>query len=67
MTTVLSTPDIVCDGCANAITNTLGRMTGVSQVAVDIASKTVTVAHEAQVSREALAAALDQAGFPIAA
>lgn len=66
-TTTFSAPDIVCDGCAAAIKKAIGKLPGVSQIEVDIAAKTVTVTHETQVSLETLAAALDRAGFPIAA
>lgn len=65
-TTELVAPDIVCGGCAAAIKKALGALAGVSGVEVDIASKRVTVAHSAGVSRESLIAALDRAGFPVA-
>ena len=64
--TVLTAPDIVCGGCASAIKNALGRIAGVSDVAVDIATKRVTVTHDVSVTRHALTAALDRAGFPVA-
>ena len=66
-TTTLSTPDIVCGGCASAIKKALGGLAGVSNVEVDVAVKKVIVSHEGSVSRETLAAALDRAGFPVAA
>ena len=65
-TTTLSATDIVCGGCASAIKKALTALSDVSDVAVDIAAKTVTVSHEANVSREMLTAALDRAGFPVA-
>ena len=64
-TTTFSAPDIMCDGCGKAIKKSLGGLGGVADVAVDIASKHVTVTHEAGVSREMLVSALDRAGFPI--
>jgi len=63
-TTTLSAPDIMCDGCANAIKKALGGLAGVSEVEVDIAAKRVTVSHGVAVSRETLTTALDRAGFP---
>lgn len=66
-TTTFSTPDIVCDGCAQAIKKSLGGLTGITDVAIDIAAKHVTVTHEASVSRETLVSALDRAGFSVAA
>ena len=66
-TTVFSAPAIQCGGCANAIKKALGAQPGVSEVAVDIESKSVTVIHAHTISRESLKAALDKAGFPVAA
>ena len=65
--TTLSAPDIECGGCAAAIKKTLGGLAGVSDVSVDIDSKRVAVSHEDSVTRDVLAAALDKAGFPVAA
>ena len=65
-TTLFSAPDIMCDGCANAIKKSLGKLPGVSDIAVDIAAKHVTITHEPEVSRETLIHALDRAGFPVA-
>ncbi len=65
-TTIFSAPDIMCDGCANAIKKSLDRLPGVFGVAVDIAAKSVTVTHEPDVARETLITALDRAGFPVA-
>ena len=64
-TTTVTAPDIECDGCANAIKKTLGTVAGVSQVTVDVAAKTITVAHDEKATRAVIAAALDKAGFPV--
>lgn len=66
-TTIFSAPDIVCDGCASAIKKSLGTLSGVADVLVDIAAKSVTVSHEPSVSRETLIHALDRAGFTVSA
>lgn len=66
-TTTVSAPDIMCDGCANAIKKAVGALPGIQSVNVDIAAKNVTVTHEANVSRAALIAALERAGFPVPA
>lgn len=63
-TTTLTAPDITCGGCASAIKNALGGLEGVSRVEVDVAAKAVAVMHDGRVSREALTAALEKAGFP---
>lgn len=65
METTFTAPDIHCDGCAASINKILGRQTGVERVAVEIGTKTVTVAFDAaQTSREALAETLTEIGFP---
>lgn len=61
--TKLIAPDIVCEGCANAIKKALGNLNGVSKVEVNVESKTVTVEHSAEVAREKIADALEKAGF----
>ena len=63
--TRFSAPDIECDGCANAIRNAVGRLPGVTVVAVDIEGKQVAVTHEpTTASTDTLIAMLDKAGFP---
>ena len=62
--TTLTAPDIVCGGCANAIKNAFGRVPGVNEVDVDVATKQVTVGHEAELTRDQLAKVLEDAGFP---
>jgi copper chaperone CopZ len=66
-TSAFTAPDIVCQGCANAIKKALGSIEGVSQIDVDVNTKTVQVTHTPQVAEATLAAALDRAGFPIIA
>lgn len=63
--TTFAAPDIECDGCANAIRNAIGRLAGVTVVAVDVDGKQIAVTHEpTTASDETLLAALDKAGFP---
>ena len=64
-TTTVTAPDITCGGCANAIKNAFGRMEGVGQVDVDVATKQVTVQHGDNIDREKIVDVLDKAGFPI--
>lgn len=64
-TTTLTAPDIECGGCAAAIQKALGKIAGVTDTTVDIETKRVTISHNAEVTRETLAAALDRAGFPV--
>ena len=65
-TSKFKAPDIECDGCANAIKRALANVSGVASVEVDVAEKVVTVQHDTALSREAVASALDRAGFPVA-
>ena len=65
MTTTVTAPDIVCDGCANAIRNALSRVEGVSSVQVDVAAKKVSVTHGDHLARADVEKALDNAGFPV--
>ncbi|WP_395091729.1 heavy-metal-associated domain-containing protein [Armatimonas sp.] len=66
--TIFSAPDIECGGCARAIQKALGKVEGISDVQVDIAAKTVAVAHNlVLVSVEAIATRLEHAGFPAVA
>lgn len=64
MSHVFTAPAIECEGCANSIKRGLSKQPGVKNVAVDVASKKVTVDTGAEVSRDQLAAALTKIGFP---
>ena len=65
METAFFAPDIACDACARSIVAVLTRQPGVEQVAVDVPAQTVTVRHDpSQAAPDALAALLDDAGFP---
>ena len=66
-TTTVTAPDITCGGCANAIKNAFGRVEGVGEVDVDIATKQVTIRHEPSIDRDRIVDVLDQAGFPVEA
>jgi|YelNatPaOPRAMG01_1025707.scaffolds.fasta_scaffold05384_10 Cu+-exporting ATPase len=58
-------PAIQCDGCANSIKRSLGKLTGVLDVSVDIASKRVEVDFDVEkVDENAILTRLEQAGYP---
>lgn len=58
-------PDIECQGCAVSIKRSLGKVTGVDGVEVDVAKKRVTVVFDdEQTSASALGERLTAAGFP---
>jgi len=56
----LEVPSIVCGGCAELLTEKIGRVPGVAGVEVDVAAKTVTVTGE--VDEAAVDAAIADAG-----
>ena len=61
----VKTPDITCGGCANSIKNALGKMDGIEKVEVDVDTKTVSIEHGAQISRQQIEAKLDDIGLPV--
>lgn len=62
--TKLTAPEISCGACANSIKNAIGRLDGVSDVRVDVDTKTIVVEHdEERVLRQTVIDALDKAGF----
>ena len=63
--TPVKTPDITCGGCAGSIKNALGKMEGIKNVEVDVATKMVSIEHGEQISREQITAKLDDIGFPV--
>jgi copper chaperone CopZ len=62
-THLLSVPDMTCDHCKSAIEGSVGGVDGVTSVGVDLEQKTVTVVGG---ERDAVVAAIDDAGFDIA-
>ena len=59
------TPAIHCDGCADSIKRSLGRLPGVQSVEVDVADKRVDVRYdEGETSNQAIRERLEMAGFP---
>jgi copper chaperone CopZ len=64
-TRTYSVPGISCDHCVHAITGEVTKVPGVAEVTVDVDTKTVTVTGEA--GDEAIRAAIDEAGYDVAA
>ena len=62
---VLTVPTMTCGGCAAAIRQALQPVAGIEAVEIDLADKRVQVAGPAQ--PEAVRAAIEEAGFEIAA
>lgn len=64
MTRTYSVPGISCGHCKSAIEGEVGQLDGVQTVNVDVDSKTVAV--EGDATDEAIAAAIDEAGYEVA-
>ena len=58
---------MTCGHCASAVTEEVARIPGVTDVDVDVAGGRVTVRSSGPVSREAVAAAVDEAGYEVVA
>jgi copper chaperone CopZ len=65
-TMIYTVPAIHCGHCEAAITREVGAVEGVEAVDVDLDAKRVTV-RGAQLDDEKLRAAIDEAGFDVAA
>ena len=65
MKVTLHSSEIECDGCANSIKIAIGRMTGVSAVAVDVPGKNIAVEYADPATEEQITATLDNIGFPV--
>ena len=61
---LLSVPDMSCDHCVRAITAEVSQVTGVEDVDVQLATKTVKVSGSA--SENAVRAAISEAGYEAA-
>ena len=58
---------MTCGHCASAVTEEVARIPGVTDVDVDVAGGRVTVRSRGPVSREVVAAAVDEAGYEVVA
>lgn len=62
--TIIKVGGMMCDGCVKNITGILGGLAGVASAEVSLEHGQATVTFEpAAVSREALCAAIEDAGF----
>ncbi len=62
-TTTVTAGGIVCGGCANSVKKALLAVAGVADVAVEVATKRVTVTHDERVDRVTVLDTLTKAGF----
>ena len=64
----LKVEGMTCGGCVNSIQNALNARDGVSSATADLAAKLVTIEFDpAVIRREGLVAAIEDAGFDVAA
>lgn len=61
-----SVPGMTCGHCEAAVKGEVGKVAGVADVAVDLATKLVTVNGEG-LDEAAIVAAIDEAGFEVVA
>ena len=66
-TTTITVEGMSCAGCANSVRAELTHIPGVVDVQVDIANGTVTIASDAPVDSAAIRAAVEEAGYTMAA
>ena len=59
-------PGMTCGHCEKAVKTEVGAVKGVANVAVDLGTKLVTVTGEG-LDRDAIVAAIDEAGFEVVA
>ncbi|HEU5470674.1 MAG TPA: heavy-metal-associated domain-containing protein [Actinophytocola sp.] len=60
-----SVTGMTCGHCANAVTEEVGRLSGVRTVEVDVAAGTVTVTSEAPLARAEIRDAVTEAGYTL--
>ena len=56
---------MTCGHCASAVTEEVSKIPGVTGVQVDVAAGRVTVESEQPVAADAVAAAVDEAGYEV--
>lgn len=64
-TLTLSVPGMTCGHCEAAVKQEVGALAGIAEVTVDLDSKDVVVTGT-QLDRDAIVAAIDEAGFDVA-
>ncbi|MDQ1498500.1 MAG: hypothetical protein QOI86_1840 [Actinomycetota bacterium] len=65
-TAIYRVTGMTCDHCVRAVTEEVSKLAGVSDVAVDLTSGTLTVSSEMPLDAAILRAAVDEAGFQLA-
>ncbi|MGV9584959.1 MULTISPECIES: heavy-metal-associated domain-containing protein [Nocardia] len=65
-TTTVTVTGMTCGHCVSSVREEVGRIDGVTSVDVELASGLVTIGSSAPVERDAIAAAVDEAGYRLA-
>jgi copper chaperone len=65
-TSTYTVTGMTCGHCVNAVSSEVGKLPGVTDVAVDLATETVTVTSETPLDPQAVRAAVDEAGYELA-
>ena len=63
--TTYTVSGMTCGHCVQAVSIEVGKLAGVTDVEVDLATGAVTVTSDAPLEREAVAAAVDEAGYEL--
>jgi copper chaperone len=61
----ISVTGMTCEHCVRAVGSELSKLPGVTSVEVDLASGRVAIESDAALSSEAIAAAIDEAGYEV--
>ncbi len=64
-TTTYQVQGMTCGHCVQAVSQEVGALPGVQKVDVDLAQGALTVTSEAELDREAVRAAVDEAGYEL--
>jgi len=64
-TTTYHVSGMTCGHCVSAVSSEVGSLAGVTDVKVDLATGAVTVISEGPLDDTAVAAAVDEAGYPV--
>ena len=64
-TTIINVEGMTCGHCVNAVQTEVGKLEGVTDVAVDLASGQVTIVADNEPDAGALLEAVEEAGFEV--
>ena len=62
----LAVPDISCDHCKMSIEGAVGELSGVSQVEVSVADRTVDVSYADPLTQVEIVTAIEEQGYEVA-